>query len=113
MKVVSSSLMTLLVVAALLCGNCLSCPQMLASLAMHQPGHGCCHHPQPVKADCQSQGLSHFVKADSGVQAPDLAVVADRIVVTVAVAAPEVRVAASPVEWIPPDLFSLQAQFRI
>jgi len=58
--------MAVLVVVALLAGNCFSCPQVLLAMAAHQPAHGCCHrggHSQ--KANCTTQSLRHFVKADA------------------------------------------------
>jgi len=60
--------MAVLVVAALLAGNCFSCPQMLLAMAAHQPAHGCCHRGNPHRqtAECQTQALRHFVKADVG-----------------------------------------------
>jgi len=68
MRVVSSSFLSVLVLAALLWGNCLSCPQVLLSLSAKAPAHSCCQHPgkKPVttREACQSQGLKHFVKAD-------------------------------------------------
>jgi hypothetical protein len=68
MRAVSNSLLGFLLLGALLWGNCLSCPQLLLSLASHVPAHGCCKHPgkQPATSqnDCQSFALRHFVKAD-------------------------------------------------
>jgi hypothetical protein len=58
--------MVLLMVAALFFGNCFSCPQMLLASMPHQPQHNCCPGQQPVSARCQTQGIQHFVKTDSG-----------------------------------------------
>lgn len=60
--------MALLMAAALFFGNCLSCPQMLLAAQSHQPRHNCCPGPRQVSASCQSQGMQHFVKAESGGQ---------------------------------------------
>jgi hypothetical protein len=79
MRTLSTSLMVLLVVAALFFGNCLSCPQMLLGWQSHQPLHSCCPGPQPVSASCQSQGIQHFVKADNGAQPSILPVVAELV----------------------------------
>jgi hypothetical protein len=69
MRVLSSSFLTVLVLAALLWGNCLSCPQMLLGFSAQVPAHGCCQHSgkQPVTSHekCTSLGLQHFVKADA------------------------------------------------
>lgn len=63
----SSALMVALVVVAMLWGNCLSCPEVRAVAGSNQSSHSCCHKPHPASAKCQTEGLSHFVKADSGV----------------------------------------------
>jgi hypothetical protein len=109
MRKLSSTAMAAMVIAALFWGNCFSCPQLL--LASTTQNHGCCHHPKPVKTECQSQGLKHFVKADAGAQVPMVATTA-----TVEVAAADfapgqaVPVAA---EYSPPDLLALHSSFRI
>lgn len=71
MRVVASAVMAVLLGAALLAGNCLSCPQMLLAMASHQPAHGCCPHGknQTPTEDCTTQSLRHFVKADVTTQA--------------------------------------------
>jgi hypothetical protein len=81
MRTCSTSLMVLLVVAALFFGNCFSCPQMLLGSQSRQPQHNCCPRPQPVSASCQAQGMQHFVKADSGAQ-PVILPVADDLIET-------------------------------
>jgi hypothetical protein len=48
--------MVTLVVAALLWGNCLTCPQMAT--------HSCCPKPQPASFQCHMENMQHFVKAD-------------------------------------------------
>jgi hypothetical protein len=62
MRTFSTSIMALLVVAALFWGNCFSCPQLL--LAAHK--HPCCPHTKPIKNECQTVGLKNFVKVDNG-----------------------------------------------
>jgi hypothetical protein len=57
-----------LAILAMLWGNCLSCPQMADA-------HSCCHKTRPASADCHTQNLQHFVKAETsqpfvGVLAP-------------------------------------------
>jgi hypothetical protein len=67
MRAVFSSLLSLLVLAALLWGNCFSCPQLLLSLTAHTPAHSCCKHPgkqSGPREGCHSVALAHFVKAD-------------------------------------------------
>jgi hypothetical protein len=112
MRQASNILMTTLIVAALFCGNCLSCPQMWMALASHQPGHSCCHHPT-AKIDCHSQALSHFVKAQNA-NAPMFAVPG----VAPAVAAVTVLARPAIAPWraadvAPPDLLSLHSLLRV
>jgi hypothetical protein len=57
--------MVALVVVAMLWGNCLSCPDARAAASSPTSSHSCCHKPHPASAKCQTEGLSHFVKADS------------------------------------------------
>jgi hypothetical protein len=67
MRAVFSAAMAVLVVLALLAGNCYSCPQMLLALGTHQTSHGCCpHDKQPKTLECRTQSLRHFVKAETG-----------------------------------------------
>ena len=80
MRTFSTSLMVLLVVAALFFGNCFSCPRMLLAWQSQQPLHNCCPSSQPVSASCQSQDMQHFVKADNGAQPPMVPVAAELIV---------------------------------
>src|SRR5579864_6792448 len=63
MRVVSNTLVAMLVVAALFWGNCFSCPELLLALTAKAP-HGCCKRSAPVKQNCTNQVLKHFVKAD-------------------------------------------------
>jgi hypothetical protein len=117
MKAVSSSFMTALVLIALFLGNCLTCPQLIASAA-HHPAHGCCHHPQPVQAGCQTQALQHFVKGESSVRPlPETAahgILAEAPVETSPLPglAPLRAENASPPPD-PPDPLSLNSAFRI
>ena len=108
MRPASNILMATLIVAALLFGNCLSCPQMMMAVASHQPGHGCCHRPSPAKFDCHSQALSHFVKAQGASLTPMFA--------SLGVAPALARPAVAP--WLaadvpPPDLLSLHSLLRV
>jgi len=59
MRALGTSLMALLIVAALFWGNCFSCPQLLLASS-----HGCCHHSKAPKDDCKTQDLRSFVKAE-------------------------------------------------
>ena len=60
MRALGTSMMALLVVAALFWGNCFSCPQVLLSASQH----GCCHRTKAPKDDCKTQGLRNFVQAE-------------------------------------------------
>jgi hypothetical protein len=106
--------MAALIVVALFWGNCLSCPQMLLTVAMHQPAHSCCHKTKSVGTSCQSQGLQHFLKAGPGVRTPSVAVVAAVATAATAAALPQGGLVA-PVEVVhaPPDLLALHSRFRI
>lgn len=119
MRAVCNSLMALLLLGALLWGNCLSCPQMLLGLASHAPAHDCCKHPgkQPATSqnDCQSFALKHFVKADPApkaqLQATVYAHFAGANTQPAALAAPKVVVGVIP--HSPPDLEVLNSSIRI
>jgi hypothetical protein len=109
MRTFSTSLMVLLVAAALFFGNCFSCPQMLLAGQPHQPQHNCCPGPQPVKAGCQMQGMQHFVKADSGAQPVILPVVAELIESPALIALPNAPFTVpAPAEHAPPGILSLR-----
>ena len=112
MRRVSSSLMAALIVVALFWGNCLSCPQMLLTVATHQPAHSCCHRTKSAGTSCQSQGLQHFLKAGPEMQTPAVAVVG--VAPAIAVSLPQGALFA-PVEVVhaPPDLLALHSSFRI
>jgi len=62
MRTVLTSVMAVVVVAALFLGNCFSCPQVLLA----QQKHGCCPHSKSAPSNCTTQVLQHFVKAEKG-----------------------------------------------
>ena len=106
-------MMAALIVVALFWGNCLSCPQMLLTVAMHQPAHSCCHKTKSAGTTCQSQGLQHFLKTGPELRTPVVAVVA-AATPAVAVSLPQgALVAPVEVEHAPPDLLALHSSFRI
>jgi hypothetical protein len=105
--------MAALIVVALFWGNCLSCPQMLLTVATHQPAHSCCHRSKSTGTSCQSQGLQHFLQAGPEVQTRAVAVV---VAMAPAIAVPlpqSALVAPVEVEHAPPDLLALHSIFRI
>jgi hypothetical protein len=109
MRTFSTSLMVLLVVAALFFGNCFSCPQMLLAWQSHQPRHNCCPGPQPASASCQTQGMQHFVKAGSAAQPIIVPVDAELIEAPAPVALPNAPFTVpSAAEHAPPGIFSLR-----
>ena len=99
MRKLLSSATVALAVAAMLWGNCLSCPDMMAAMASHQPDHSCCHKPQPAQAKCHTQSMQHFVQADKQ------AVSAPAAVEMVELPAPM----ALPVQWAVTALPALHA----
>ena len=106
-------MMAALIVVALFWGNCLSCPQMLLTVAAHQPAHGCCHKTKSAGTNCQSQGLQHFLKAGPEVRTPAVAVVT-AVAVAITVSLPQGALATPvEVEHAPPDLLALHSSFRI
>ncbi|MGB7758839.1 MAG: hypothetical protein WBL61_03365 [Bryobacteraceae bacterium] len=113
MRQASHILMAALMVAALLGGNCLSCPQMWMAMASHQPQHSCCHH-RTARTDCHSQALSAFVKAHGGSAAPVVAAAGKAS----AVAAAEVLARPAIAPWratdvAPPDALALHSRLRV
>jgi hypothetical protein len=105
--------MVTLMVAALFCGNCLSCPQMLMAPAGQQPAHSCCHH-RTAKVDCPSLALGHFVKAQGASVTPVFATAGVAPAVA-AVTAPG-RPAIAPERaagMAPLDPLSLQSLLRV
>jgi hypothetical protein len=104
--------MVALAVLALLWGNCLSCPDMMAAMAVHQPDHNCCHKPQPAQAKCHTQDMQHFMKAEA--PAPSLPVVAELAELPAPVAMPvQWEDAPLPAEHAPPDRITLPTALRI
>lgn len=72
--------MVALAVVAMLWGNCLSCPDMFAAMTSHQADHSCCHKPQPASVKCHTQGMQHFVQAETHtVGAPAVAELAEPV----------------------------------
>ena len=112
MRGVLHILMATLIVAALFCGNCLSCPEVLIAMAGNQPGHSCCHH-RTAKIDCHSGQFSHFVKAQGGNAAPVFAVAAAAPAMAKAAPAPTMVTTLGSAETPPPDLISLNSLLRI
>lgn len=119
MRAVSTSFFALLILAALLWGNCFSCPQLLLTAVTQAPPHSCCKHPgkAPVtsRADCVSLALKHFVKADPAQKAQLQAVAVAHVAVSEQAGAepdsrPEFFVAFV---HSPPDIQLLNSTFRI
>jgi hypothetical protein len=119
MRAVSNFVLAFLLLGALLWGNCLSCPQLLLSLASHAPAHDCCKHPgkQPVTSQnsCQSFALKHFVKADPApkvqLQAAANAHFVSADTTPLAPVAPRGAILVIP--YSPPDLELLNSSIRI
>jgi len=120
MRAVSHSVLALLILGALFWGNCLSCPQMLLSLASGNPPHGCCPNgkkPVTSSEDCQSLGLQHFVKAAPAHQAPSPT--AQGSALTMAAPIPHALQNSLDHPWLefaqhsPPGLHVLNSTFRI
>src|SRR5271166_3574806 len=106
--------MVALALAAMLLGNCFSCPQVLAAMSAHQPSHDCCPGPKSASLSCPTQGLQHFVKADSAPHTPAVYV----LLGMVEPAAPaslsrQWTPATLPVDHTPPDVLSLTTSLRI
>jgi hypothetical protein len=98
MRAVLTSIMAVVVVAALFLGNCFSCPQVL--LAQHK--HGCCPHSRTTPSDCTTQVLQHFVKAEKGAPAALAAVPAEILQPAPVVLQATVPAGApSPLEYTP------------
>jgi hypothetical protein len=105
--------MAALIVVALFWGNCLSCPQMLLTVAAHQSAHNCCHRTKSAGTSCPSQGLQLFLIAGPELRTPVVAVVA-AVAPAIAVSLPQgALVAPVEVEHAPPDLLALHSVFRI
>jgi hypothetical protein len=110
MRTFSSSLMVLLVVAALFFGNCFSCPQAFLAWQSHQPAHNCCPSPHPVSAGCQTQAMRHFVKAgDSGAQPLMAPVAAGFAEAPASIVLPDAPfIVPAPAEHAPPGILPLR-----
>jgi hypothetical protein len=104
--------MVTLALVAMLWGNCLSCPDMLAATASHQPDHSCCHKPQPAQVKCHTQSMQHFVQAET--HAP-VAPVAAELAETPALAMLPVRWTSAPLPALhaPPGSPTLSTTLRI
>src|ERR1017187_1126241 len=113
MRTISNTAIAALVVAALFWGNCFSCPQILLALQSHQPAHGCCHRTKQTTENCQTQVLRHFVKAEAGVEPAAAPIGAAVVVVPVGLPQGPRLSASIPAEYAPPDLLSLQSNFRL
>jgi hypothetical protein len=115
MRAISSSFMATLLLVALFWGNCFSCPQMMLSRAAMK-SHACCKRGQkPMPNACSSQGMKHFVKAESAATVAPVPATAP-VETDAAVAAPVWRAVESvPVETnhAPPDLLALHSSLRI
>jgi hypothetical protein len=112
-RIFSNSAMAVLIVVALFWGNCLTCPQMMPA---HQPDHSCCHHKKTdASQQCHSQDMQQFLKADPGVHAAPVPVMAAEAVQAVQAvpAAGESLTAPVGIEHAPPDLLSLTSSLRI
>jgi hypothetical protein len=113
MRAASTWVLAALVLAALFWGNCFSCPQVLLSA---KSDTNCCPHSQhqPVKKQCQTQGLQNYVKVNLDLLAlaplAALATAHERWVPSLHRAD---FVSAKPAEHSPPDLLSLHSTFRI
>jgi hypothetical protein len=103
MRTFSTSIMALLIIAALFWGNCYSCPQLLLAAQKH----GCCPRTRSAKTECQTQGLKNFVKAEKS--APAIiakAVMADPPSLALESAAPLLAVGLN--NHAPPDTLPLR-----
>ena len=103
MRIFSSTVMAVLMIAVLFWGNCFSCPQLLLA----QPAHPCCPHTKSPAKGCTSQNLQHFVKADTGDHAVLAAVACSVIPDLVAYAGRETS-APVTLDPTPPLLVSLR-----
>ena len=90
MRAFCTSVMALLVVAALFWGNCFSCPQVLLSADRH----GCCHRTKVPKTECNTQSLKNFVHAEKSAPVSPMPA-------AIAVIVPPVEFAAAPVAVSP------------
>ena len=105
MRAFSTTVMAVLIIAALFWGNCFSCPQLLLAAQKH----GCCPHTKSAKTECQTQGLKNFVKAEKSAPAviTVIAANADLPAPTSELAAPVLASLASR-RHAPPDTLPLR-----
>ncbi|PWT97539.1 MAG: hypothetical protein C5B51_31255 [Terriglobia bacterium] len=103
MRIISNSIMAVLVIVALFWGNCFSCPQVLLAAQAHR----CCHHTKAPAAGCQLQNLQSYVKAPAADHAvPAASKFAEPIAPVVAwrnETSPPI-----PIDVTPPDLIPLR-----
>jgi hypothetical protein len=104
MRILSSSVMAVLIVVALLWGNCYSCPQLLLA----QQSHECCHKTKTANIDCQWQSLQHFVKAGGTTVLAMPSQAAFSPPVDRVTALPTVREPRNLADSSPPDLLSFR-----
>ena len=104
--------MVALVVAAMLWGNCLSCPDMLAAMMSRQADHTCCHKPRPVSVKCHAQAMQHFVQAETHTM--DTPAVAELAELPAPLAPPAQWASAPlPAQHAPPGNLTLPTTLRI
>lgn len=103
-KRASISIMVTLAVAAMLWGNCLTCPQMTA--------HRCCPKPQPASFQCHTENMQHFVKADGPApSAPAAAELAEAPVI--GAPAPQRLATTLPIWHAPPGSPGTSTNLRV
>jgi hypothetical protein len=110
MRIYFIPVLVVLAIAALLSGNCLSCPQLL--LAGERPAHDCCPGPKPAPVRCSTQDLQHAVVAAKA--ATVVPVPAAILEPPAPVVLPSQWSAAPPrSEHAPPDPLRLSTSLRI
>src|SRR5689334_9878887 len=107
MRTFSTTVMALLVIAALFWGNCFSCP-----LTFQAESHGCCHRSQQTAKRCETQVLRHFVKVDPGAQ-PHVDVLPGVQVPAVETTVCTWHVLTPAADPTPPDRIPLHSSLRI
>ena len=96
--------MVTLAVAAMLWGNCLSCPQMTS--------HSCCPKPQSASFQCHTENMQHFVKADG--PAPSAPMAAELAEAPAAeILRPQQVAATSPDPHTPPGSPGISTNLRV
>lgn len=115
MRAVANLFLAVLLLGALLWGNCLSCPELLLALSSHAPAHGCCKRPDSSGNECHSVALKHFVKADPAQQtAIQFAPCSPMVTRLPAPPVTPVRLDTVPaIQQSPPGLDVLNSVFRI